>query len=351
MLLFTFDPNRDLTFHPLISSNLLWRKRRLVSHLIVSGKFPLSLSFSLIIDLLSPLHSKATTRLFPGPIVIYIYVYSFLFSFSTSLSIFSLAHPSLLALASPSVNSPELLLTFVTPLSKKVGAFIYLSQSAEYTGNYVMHHTLSTYYYFMKPSLAPSKVMDVFIKAAEYMGVLICINDNEPLQKLFMLVRSELNLDLKNIKQEQANFWKQHLALVKMELLIQAHLNHESASLSPSLHVDFTHVLELAQRLYFFFLLTTNQCPKWRIYVASSTTIVVALLVISIKNTDGGDKWLSPCSGWFHSICLRMTHCQTINGLFCGIKRVDVSFDGGKSWVEASRCHKLGSLMFQMMRV
>ncbi|KAM6564640.1 hypothetical protein CsatB_024638 [Cannabis sativa] len=62
-----------------------------------------------------------------------------------------------------------------------------------------------------------------------------------------MLVRSELNLDLKNIKQEQANFWKQHPTLVKMELLIQAHLNRESASLSPSLHVDFTHVLELAQ--------------------------------------------------------------------------------------------------------
>ncbi|KAF4377689.1 hypothetical protein F8388_011442 [Cannabis sativa] len=76
-----------------------------------------------------------------------------------------------------------------------------------------MHHTFFTYYYFMKPSLAPS----------------------------------ELNLDLKNIKQEQANFWKQHPALVKMELLIQAHLNRESASLSPSLHVDFTHVLELAQ--------------------------------------------------------------------------------------------------------
>uniref|UniRef100_A0A803QL89 Cytosolic Fe-S cluster assembly factor NBP35 n=1 Tax=Cannabis sativa TaxID=3483 RepID=A0A803QL89_CANSA len=40
-------------------------------------------------------------------------------SFSTSLSIFSLPHPSLLALASPSVNSPELLLTVVTRLSKK----------------------------------------------------------------------------------------------------------------------------------------------------------------------------------------------------------------------------------------
>lgn len=34
-------------------------------------------------------------------------------------------------------------------------AVVYLSKSAKYTGNYVMHQTLSTYYYFMKPSLAP----------------------------------------------------------------------------------------------------------------------------------------------------------------------------------------------------
>ncbi|PON96964.1 DnaJ domain containing protein [Trema orientale] len=128
-------------------------------------------------------------------------------------------------------------------------AVIYLSRSAKYTGNYVMHHTLSTYYYFMKPSLAPSKVMDVFIKAAEYMEIPVRRTDNEPLQKLFMLVRSELNLDLKNIKQEQAKFWKQHPALVKTELLIQAHLTRESASLSPSLHADFRRVLELAPRL------------------------------------------------------------------------------------------------------
>lgn len=58
--------------------------------------------------------------------------------------------------------------------------------------------------------------MDVFIKAAEYMEIPIRRTDEEPLQKLFMLVRSELNLDLKNIKQEQAKFWKQHPALVKV---------------------------------------------------------------------------------------------------------------------------------------
>ncbi|KAI5347118.1 PREDICTED: dnaJ [Prunus dulcis] len=128
-------------------------------------------------------------------------------------------------------------------------AVVYLSRSAKYTGNYVMHQTLSTYYYFMKPSLAPSKVMDVFIKAAEYTEIPVRRTDNEPLQKLFMLVRSELNLDLKNIKQEQAKFWKQHPALVKTELLIQAQLTRESASLSPSLQGDFRRVLELAPRL------------------------------------------------------------------------------------------------------
>ncbi|KAK7318095.1 hypothetical protein RJT34_02793 [Clitoria ternatea] len=42
--------------------------------------------------------------------------------------------------------------------------------------------------------------------------------DDEPLQKLFMLVRSKLNLDLKNIKREQAKCWMQHPALIKTRL-------------------------------------------------------------------------------------------------------------------------------------
>ena len=61
--------------------------------------------------------------------------------------------------------------------------------------------------------------MDVFIKAAEYMEIPVRRSDAEPLQKLFVVVRSELNLDLKNIKQEQAKFWKQHPALVKVDLI------------------------------------------------------------------------------------------------------------------------------------
>ncbi|KAK9082452.1 hypothetical protein Syun_031376 [Stephania yunnanensis] len=128
-------------------------------------------------------------------------------------------------------------------------AVIYLSRSSKYTGNYVMHQTLSNYYYYMKPSLAPSKVMDVFIKAQEYMEVPVRRSEDEPLQKLFVLVRSELNLDLKNIKQEQSKFWKQHPALVKTELLIQAQLTREAAEISTALQDDLRHVLLLAPRL------------------------------------------------------------------------------------------------------
>lgn len=62
--------------------------------------------------------------------------------------------------------------------------------------------------------------MEVFIKAAEYMEIPVRRSDGEPLQKLFMVVRSELNLDLKNIKQEQAKFWKQHPSLVKVNVNI-----------------------------------------------------------------------------------------------------------------------------------
>ncbi|KAG8376681.1 hypothetical protein BUALT_Bualt09G0089200 [Buddleja alternifolia] len=128
-------------------------------------------------------------------------------------------------------------------------AVIYLSRSSKYTGNYVMHHTMYAYYHFMKPSLAPSKVMEVFIRAAEYMEIPVRRTDEESLQKLFVLVRSELNLDLRNIKQEQAKFWKQHPALVKSELLMQAHLTRETTALSPSLQRDLKKMIALAPRL------------------------------------------------------------------------------------------------------
>ncbi|KAI5679341.1 hypothetical protein M9H77_10291 [Catharanthus roseus] len=128
-------------------------------------------------------------------------------------------------------------------------AVIYLSRSSKYTGNYVMHSTLYTYYVNMKPSLAPSKVLDLFIKATEYRDIPVRRIDEEPLQKLFVLVRSELNLDLKNIRQEQAKFFKQYPGYVKTELLIQAQLTRETSELSPNLQNDLRRVLELAPRL------------------------------------------------------------------------------------------------------
>lgn len=175
-------------------------------------------------------------------------------------------------------------------------AVVYLSRSAKYTGNYVMHQTLSTYYYFMKPSLAPSKVMDVFIKAAEYMEIPVRRTDNEPLQKLFMLVRSELNLDLKNIKQEQAKFWKQHPSLVKTELLIQAQLTRESATLSPALLGDFRRVLELSPRLLeelmkMAVIPRTSQGHGWlrpAIGVVELSQCIIQAVPLSAKKAAGG---------------------------------------------------------------
>eukprot|EP00250_Pteridium_aquilinum_P016848 c23322_g1_i1 orf=415-2463(-) len=128
-------------------------------------------------------------------------------------------------------------------------AVVYLSRSSKYTGNYVMHQTLSSYYYLLKPSLASSKVMDVFIKAAEYVEIPVRRSDDEPLQKLFMIVRNELNLNPKNLKQEQAKFWKQHPALVKTELLLLAQLSRNAANVPAGLQADFSHILRLAPRL------------------------------------------------------------------------------------------------------
>ncbi|KAF5732393.1 translocation protein SEC63 isoform X1 [Tripterygium wilfordii] len=177
-------------------------------------------------------------------------------------------------------------------------AVIYLSRSSKYTGNNVMHQTLSAYYYFMKPSLAPSKVMEVFIKAAEYMEIPVRRTDNEPLQKLFMSVRSELNLDLKNIKQEQAKFWKQHPALVKTELLIQAQLTRETTTLSPALLGDFRRVLELAPRLLeelmkMAVIPRTGQGHGWlrpAVGVVELSQSVIQAVPLSARKASGGSS-------------------------------------------------------------
>ncbi|CAN6482535.1 unnamed protein product [Victoria cruziana] len=130
-----------------------------------------------------------------------------------------------------------------------ITAVIYLSRSSKYSRNRVMHETLYAYYQSMKPSLAPSKVMEVFIKAAEYMEMPVRKSDMESLQKLFAVVRSELSLDNKNMRQEQAKFWKRNPAAVKAELLILAQLTRESASVPLDLRGDYKHVIELAPRL------------------------------------------------------------------------------------------------------
>ncbi|WCJ36735.1 DnaJ protein ERDJ2A [Euphorbia peplus] len=177
-----------------------------------------------------------------------------------------------------------------------VVAVVYLSNSSKYTGNYVMHQTLSAYYYLMKPSLAPSKVMEVFTKAAEYMEIPVRRTDDEPLQKLFMSVRSELNLDLKNIKQEQAKFWKQHPAVVKTELLIQAQLTRESAVLSPALLGDFRRVLQLAPRLLeelmkMAVIPRTAQGHGWlrpAVGVVELTQCIIQAVPLSARKTTGG---------------------------------------------------------------
>ncbi|KAL8460021.1 hypothetical protein ACS0TY_031802 [Phlomoides rotata] len=47
-----------------------------------------------------------------------------------------------------------------------------------------------------------SKVMEVFVKAAELLEIPVRRSDDETLHKLFMTVRIELSIDLKNIKNE-----------------------------------------------------------------------------------------------------------------------------------------------------
>ncbi|VVB12231.1 unnamed protein product [Arabis nemorensis] len=128
-------------------------------------------------------------------------------------------------------------------------ASIYLWRSSKYTGSYVKLQTRQAYFELMKPSLTLSKVMEVFIKATEYAEVPVRKADDESLKKLFTSVKSELNLDPKKMKQDEAKFWKQNPAIIKTELLIQKQLTRESTVLSPALQSDFRRELEFAPRL------------------------------------------------------------------------------------------------------
>lgn len=62
-----------------------------------------------------------------------------------------------------------------------------------------------------------SKVLEVLVQAAEFVEIPVRHRDEVPLQKLFLIVRSELNLDPKNMKSEQQKFLKKrHPAFIKV---------------------------------------------------------------------------------------------------------------------------------------
>ncbi|CAA7033728.1 unnamed protein product [Microthlaspi erraticum] len=128
-------------------------------------------------------------------------------------------------------------------------ASIYLWRSSKYTGSYVKLQTRQAYFELMKSSLTSRKVMEVFIKAAEYAEIPVRKTDDESMKKLYTSVKSELNLDPKKMKQDEAKFWKQEPALIKAELLIQKQLTRDSTALSLTLQQDFRRVLEFAPRL------------------------------------------------------------------------------------------------------
>lgn len=128
-------------------------------------------------------------------------------------------------------------------------AVIYLSKSSKYTGNNIMNQTLVNYFHLLKPSLAPSKVVEVLIFAAEFLEMPVRRSDQDPLLKLFTAVRSELALDPKALKQETAKFWKRHPALVKVELLLLTQLTRQGSEVPRGLKSDFEHVLRLVPLL------------------------------------------------------------------------------------------------------
>ncbi|CAH8275891.1 unnamed protein product [Arabidopsis lyrata] len=128
-------------------------------------------------------------------------------------------------------------------------ASVYLWRSSKYTGNHVKLQTRQAYFELLQPTLTPSKVMEIFIKADEYAEIPVRKTDDESLQKLYTSVKNELNLDPKKLKQEEAKFWKKNPAIIKTELLIQKQLTRESSVLSLTLQRDFRRVLEFAPRL------------------------------------------------------------------------------------------------------
>ncbi|KAL0828701.1 hypothetical protein Bca101_052379 [Brassica carinata] len=115
--------------------------------------------------------------------------------------------------------------------------------------------TVAVYSWFMYSLAAsgrlhlPLEIIKVHRELPEYTEIPVRKTDDESLKKLFTSVKSELSLDPKKMKQDEAKFWKQDPAVIKAELLIQKQLTRESAVLSPSLQSDFRRVLEFAPRL------------------------------------------------------------------------------------------------------
>ncbi|CAI5992862.1 unnamed protein product [Closterium sp. NIES-64] len=94
-----------------------------------------------------------------------------------------------------------------------------------------------------------SKVIDVLTKAMEFLEMKVRGSDVEPMQKVFSLVRHELNLDPKNLKQETKKFWTRFPALIKVELLLLAQLTRQADLVPPELRKDFNTILKLTPRL------------------------------------------------------------------------------------------------------
>ncbi|CAI5519859.1 unnamed protein product [Closterium sp. Naga37s-1] len=103
---------------------------------------------------------------------------------------------------------------------------------------------------FLPPFVRPhSKVIDVLTKAMEFLEMKVRGSDVEPMQKVFSLVRHELNLDPKNLKQETKKFWTRFPALIKVELLLLAQLTRQADLVPPELRKDFNTILKLTPRL------------------------------------------------------------------------------------------------------
>eukprot|EP00899_Mesostigma_viride_P009350 jgi/Mesvir1/18416/Mv14286-RA.1 len=128
---------------------------------------------------------------------------------------------------------------------------VYLSSSSKYMGNRVMRSTMAFFQDWMrrKEGLAPSKVMEVILKAEEFYHLGVLRAQQEGLNVLFKEVKGELGLDPKNIKKETEKFWNQYPWMVKANLLVVAQMMRADEQVAPTLKKDFAATLALVPRL------------------------------------------------------------------------------------------------------